>query len=194
MAWDKTLAQLPAVFTYTDAMASGLTARELYSLRDQGVIELLARGTYSRARQTHDADLLEILRRAPDATLCLTSALAHHRLTDQIPHTIDVAIPRGRRKPVTAAPATWHLFDPTTFEIDRDEMRIDANSSIGIYGAKRCIIDAFRLRHLHGNDLAISALKQWLRLRGSNPADLLRMTRRFPIAETAIRQTLEILL
>ncbi len=194
MAWDKTLARLPTVFTYTDAIASGLTARELYALRDQGTIELLARGTYGRPRRTQDADLLEIQRRATDATICLTSALAHHGLTDQIPHTIDVAIPRGRRKPITKAPATWHLFDPATFNIDRDEISIGDDTFISIYGAKRSIIDAFRLRHLHGNDLAISALKQWLKLKGANPADLLRMTKQFPVTTTPIRHALEILL
>ena len=79
-------------------------------------------------------DLLEIACRAPAATLCLTSALARHGLTDEIPSTIDVALPRGRHRPVTLAPVTWHLFDPATFPLGREELRVDEQTTIGVYG------------------------------------------------------------
>jgi hypothetical protein len=64
---------------------------------------------------------------------------------------------------------------------------------IGIYTAERSIIDAFRLRHLDGADLANEALKRWLR-RGGQPSDLLRIAKAFPRALTPLRQTMEILL
>ena len=43
-------------------------------------------------------DQLEIALRASDATLCLTTALSHHDLTDVIPPEIDLALPRSRRR------------------------------------------------------------------------------------------------
>ena len=80
------LAGLPATFSYTAARAAGLSDRRLYSLRDAGLIEPLGRGLFERADAVGnaDSDLLEIAHRAPQATLCLTTALARHGLSDAI--------------------------------------------------------------------------------------------------------------
>ncbi|GIH72383.1 type IV toxin-antitoxin system AbiEi family antitoxin domain-containing protein [Sphaerimonospora thailandensis] len=189
------LAHLPATFTYSFARRQGLSNRRLYRLRDCQLIESLGRGLYRRCDAADvDIDLLEIAYRAPDATLCLTSALARHNLTDAIPASIDIALPRGQRRPRTQAPVAWHLFSPATFSIGRETLRLDAEISIGIYAAERCIIDAFRLRHREGSDLAHEALRRWLRLPGTQPAQLLRMARNFPHAEPALRTALEVLL
>jgi hypothetical protein len=187
---------LPATFSYTEARASGLSDRRLYALRDAGVLEQLGRGLFRRADAAAEADLdlLEIARRARQATLCLTTALARHGLSDVIPARIDVALPRGRRHPQTRAPATWHAFAADTFDLGRDELPLAGEASIGLYGAERCIIDAFRLRHLEGPETAIEALRRWLRRRGSQPATLLATARAFPKAEPALRVALEILL
>lgn len=32
----------------------------------------------------------------------------------------------------------------------------------GLYDAERCILDAFRLRHLEGEEMAFKALRRWL--------------------------------
>ncbi|HEU5269188.1 MAG TPA: type IV toxin-antitoxin system AbiEi family antitoxin domain-containing protein [Jatrophihabitans sp.] len=190
------MAGLPATFSYTEARASGLSDRRLYALRDAGVLEQLGRGLFRRtdAGDGADPDLLEIARRTPRATLCLTTALARHGLTDAIPARIDVALPRGHRHPRTQAPVTWHAFAPDTFDLGRDELPLTSEASIGLYSAERCIIDAFRLRHLEGPESAVEALRRWLRRSGSQPAALLALARAFPKAEPALRAALEILL
>lgn len=176
------LAALPVTFTYSEAWAGGLSERRLYALRDEGKIEQLGRGLFRQldAAGEADPDLLEIAYRAPQATLCLTTALARHGLSDAIPARIDVALPRGRRAPGTSAPVAWHAFAPDTFTIGRDELALTAESSIGLYNPERCIIDVFRLRHLEGREVAVEALRRWLRRRGAQPAMLLRMARSFP--------------
>lgn len=185
---------LPDVFTYSDARRLGVTDRRLYAARDSGEVELLGRGLYRRSGLTADHDLLEIAARAPEATLCLGTALAHHDLTAEIPSVIDVALPRARRHPVVNAPVRWHRFDPDTFDLGRDALAV-GELSIGVYDAERTICDSFRLRHLEGNEQAIEALKRWLRRRGSQPSALLAMARSFgPRAEKPIRGALEILL
>lgn len=187
---------LPSTFTYSKARRAGLSDRRLYALRDQGLIEAIGRGLYRRADATMsaDLDLMEIAYRAPLATLCLVSALARHDLTDIIPASIDIAVPRGRRRPRVQAPVAWHVFAPATFEIDRVALRLDEQISIGIYGPVRCILDAFRLRHQEGSELATDALRRWLAHPGSQPSTLLEMARHFPQAEPALRTALEILL
>jgi hypothetical protein len=53
-----------------------------------------------------DLDLLLVAERAPLGTLCLTSALARHELTDEIPSACDIALPRGAWRPYAAPTPT----------------------------------------------------------------------------------------
>ncbi|MBR7824702.1 type IV toxin-antitoxin system AbiEi family antitoxin domain-containing protein [Actinospica sp. MGRD01-02] len=187
---------LPETFTYTDARTAGISKRRLYKLRDDGQIEQLGHGLFQRSNRGHDADidLIEIAIRAPKATLCLTTALARHGLTDEIPAGIDIALPRGQWRPATRAPAIWHSFTPATFDLGRETLELTKELSIGLYSPERSIIDAFRLRHREGSDLAIGALKRWLRLPGSQPATLLGLAADFPRTRPALRTALETLL
>ena len=185
---------LASVFTHADARRAGWSNRALYAARDNGNIQCVARGIYARPDLQADLDLVEVAVRAPDATICLTSALAHHDLADDIPPSVNVALPRSRRVPRTRAPVTWHRFDEDTFEIGRMPLDIVDQLSIGLYSPARSVIDAYRLRHLYGAEQATGALKRWLARPGSHPSDLLAMARHFPAARMAIRAALQILL
>jgi predicted transcriptional regulator of viral defense system len=187
---------LPDTFTYSEARALGVSDRRLRRLLGDGQVELVSRGLYRRTDvdPVVDLDLVEVAHRIPDATMCLVSALARHGLTDHIPAAIDLAIPRGRRAPRLTAPVTWHHFARETFSIGRELLPVGPTEQIGIYSAERCIIDAFRLRHREGTDLAVEALRAWLRRRGSRPATLMTMAKHFPQAAAPLRTTLEILL
>ena len=188
------IAGLPEVFTHAAARRTGISDRVLYQMRDRGDIDCVARGIYARPGLDADPDLVEIAIRAPNATLCLTSALAYHDLTDDIPPAINAALPRPHRPPKTEAPVTWHRFDSDTFDIGRNTTPVTGQLEIGIYSAARTIVDAYRLRHLYGTDQAIEALKRWLRVSGNQPAALLEMANRLPKATPAIQSTLAILL
>ena len=189
---DQLLSSLPETFRYSEAL-DHISGRQLRRLVDDGSITALSRGLYSKSDWLGDEDLIEIAAKAPNATLCLRSALSRHELIDDIPAEIDVAIQRGSWLPETTAPVRWRHFATDTFDIGRGELAVDGGRSIGLYSAERSIIDAFRMRHLEGTDLANEALKRWLR-RGGQPSELLRMARSFPRSLTALRETLEILL
>jgi predicted transcriptional regulator of viral defense system len=189
-----TAEDLPPIFTHAAARARGISDRALSRWREEGQIEQLARGIYAQPGIAADPDLIEIAVRAPDATLCLMTALARHNLIDDIPPTIDAALPRRQRAPRTTAPVTWHRFDEDTFSIGRDEVVVYDDLTIGIYSPARSVIDAFRLRHLYGEDQAIEALRRWLANRGNQPAELLALASHFPTAEPAVRRVLQVLL
>lgn len=189
---DELLASLPDTFRYSEALEH-VSERQLRRLVSDGKVLALSRGLYRKSDWLGDEDLIEIAAKAPQATLCLRSALARHDLIDDIPAEIDIAIPRGSWTPDVTPPVRWRHFDADTFEIGRGRLDIGEDRAIGIYSAERSIIDAFRMRHLEGGDLAIEALKRWLRA-GGQPSELLAMARSFPRALTAIRGTLEILL
>ncbi len=189
-----TRTELASVFTHADARGAGWSDRDLYAARDRGDILRVARGIYAEPDLSADFDLVEIAIRAPQATMCLTSVLAHHDLTDDIPASINVALPRSRRAPRTQAPANWHRFDDDTFDIGREELPVVDHLTIGIYSPARSVIDAYRLRHLYGTEQATDALKRWLNERGNQPAELLELAGDFPAAEPAIRNALQTLL
>lgn len=191
------IATLPDLLSYDELRLHGLTRHGLDRLIESGEFERVAPGLFLRSGLTDDttAAWIAIAAKRPDATLCLLTALSLHELTDEIPTRSDIAIPRGTQ-PVTVhhAPISWHRFDADTFSIGRTEHALSDGSSIGLYSAERTLIDLFRLRHAWGNDLALGALKQWLRGRGNSPGSLLTMAENFPKARPAIQQALEVLL
>lgn len=140
-----------------------------------------------------DLDLLEVAHKAPQATLCLESALSRHGLTDEIPDRTHVALPRRARAPSVGAAVCWHRFAPETFLVGRTLVKLAPGVEIGLYSPERSIVDAFRLREREGHELAHEALKRWLRKR-NQPAALLRLAKHFPRTLIPIRKALELLL
>lgn len=177
-------------FRTAEARRAGINARSLLKMVERGDLIPLGRGLYLPAQSDLDPDLAEITTKAPDATMCLTSALAHHGLIDDIPTSIDMALSRGLHRPTTQAPTTWHSFDADTFRIGRERDTI-RGVSIHIYSPERCIADAFRLRGFAGYETATTAMKSWLSARGNSPSTLLDMAHQLPRTEGPLRSTLE---
>jgi hypothetical protein len=173
----------------------GATSRSgFYRRANAGAYERIARGLYLPSNAgAADWDWLEAAARHPRATLCLTSALAHHDLTDEIPHALDVAIPRGSRIPASAGAIAWHLFAADSFGLGRATIAIPGSEMrIGIYGPERSIADAFRLRGSVGYELGRDALRTWLG-RGGKPADLLQLASELPRTRGPLLRALEVL-
>lgn len=192
-----TIAELPTIIRRADLGTLGLSKYQLYALREAGELEQIAPGIYLQPGAMDDttATWATIALRKPEATICLLSALSLHELTDEIPRATDIALPRGERSLATRfSPIRWHSFDPGTFDLGRGTKELGDGIAIGLYGPERSIIDAFRLRHELGTDLAYEALKRWLRRRGSSPSELLTMANQFPKARPALQTALEILL
>jgi predicted transcriptional regulator of viral defense system len=189
------LDKLPQVFTYAQARTAGVGHRALYGWRDTGQIEVVGRGLFRKAEDDLvDLTWVGVATRAPRATLCLTSALAYHDLSDAIPAAKDLALPRGDRSPRVTGPISWHTFDAERFEIGREIHEVEDTIHMGVYNAERSIVDTFRLRHRQGEDEAHEALRRWIRKPGSQPSTLLELAGHFPRSVTAIRKALAVLL
>ncbi|AUI50398.1 type IV toxin-antitoxin system AbiEi family antitoxin domain-containing protein [Arthrobacter crystallopoietes] len=184
-------------FTVSGAAEHGVSHTSVYRMRDAGLIEKIGPGLYiAGTGMQADLDLLEASYKAPLATICLTSALARHELIDEIPSTIDLALPRGKTPPQLSAPVTWHIFDKATFDIGRSTVLIEGaeGSKIGIYSPERSIVDAFRLRGTAGYETGIEALRNWLKRTGSQPGLLMDIASSVPRATGPLRRALEVLL
>jgi predicted transcriptional regulator of viral defense system len=172
----------------------GISRTSLYRATRDGRFDRIARGIY-RASDAEPAEWewIEAAARRPEATICLTSALAYYDLTDTIPATLDVALPRGSRKPATDSAITWHFFDRATFALDRTKITIPGSSlQIGLYTEERTIADTFRLRGTLGYELGRDALREWLR-RGSKPARLIEIATHLPRSRGPLLHALEVL-
>lgn len=190
------LRQVPdGPFTRREALAQGVSRWTLGHWHESGVIERLTRGLYQKVGSAPvDVDLVEAVERAPNATLCLVSALAQHGLVDEIPQAIDLAIRNGQRPPATKGPITWHRFDSDTFDVGRGVIPIEGTDlHVGLYSAERSIVDAFRLRQLVGHEVAAEALRAWLRRPGATPAGILAVADQLPRAQVPLRAALEYL-
>src|ERR1700742_2145038 len=110
------------------AIRLGIHPRTLYALRDTGEIEQVGRGLYrlSTAPPLSSPDLVPIASRIPRAVVCLISALAHHRLTTQIPHTIDIALPSHANIPkVNGVPLRVFWYPEPSFRAGVEVVAID---------------------------------------------------------------------
>lgn len=187
------LAGLPATFTTGEAERAGLWRRDLYRLRDEGELVELSRGVYRKADapQTEYLDLLAVTRRAPRAVVCLVSALAVHDLTDEIPSVVQIAVPRGTYRPrIDYPPTEVSEFDVSTFDLGREDLAVVAGEMVPIYGPARTVIDMMRLRGRLGENLALRALRLYLRRRDARPAELLALARALDV-EGPVRRAVE---
>lgn len=190
------LSDLPAAFTLEDARKANVRKDRVYALLEQGVIERVGRGVFVRPDLLDPAfsPLAAATAINGDSTLCLTSALVHHELSDAIPFGSHVALPRGTRHPAGFSDVTWHSFETATFHMEREYIQVGAPVPVSIYSPERTIVDCFRLMHLEGSDVAYEALRRWLRQKGNTPAVLLKVAAAFPRSLPRIRHALEVLL
>ena len=146
-----------------EAQRAGIHPRTLYALRDAGKIERLARGLYrlSVLPAPGEPDLLTVAKKVPRAVFCLLSALAFHRLTTQVPHTISIALPRTARIPrLNHPPVEVFRFSPVSLCAGIEEHSVD-DLPIRIYSAEKTLADVFKYRHKLGLDVVVEALRTY---------------------------------
>ena len=166
----KTLAKARQVFTKhggmlrtSRAIRLGIHPRTLYALRDAKEIERVGRGLYrlSTAPPLSNPDLVPIAVRIPRAVVCLISALAHHGLTTQVPHAIDIALPSHAQIPkIDEIPIRVFWFQEPSFSAGVEVISVD-DVPVRIYSAEKTITDCFKYRNKIGLDVAVEALRTY---------------------------------
>jgi predicted transcriptional regulator of viral defense system len=145
----------------TDAIRLGVHPRTLYALRDSGEIEQVSRGFYrlSERPPLTNPDLVAVALRIPRAVICLISALAHHGLTAQVPHTIDIAIPGHAQIPKLGdIPLRVFWYSEPSFSTGVQSVSIDG-VAVRVYSPEKSIADCFKYRNKIGLDVAVQALR-----------------------------------
>jgi len=161
------------------ALAAGIHPRTLYGLRDQGRIFPLNRGLYRLADlpPLGNPDLATIAVCLPSAVICLVSALSFQGITTQIPHQVDIALPRGTRSPkLTFLPLRILRFSPSTFEKGIETRTVD-KVKVRMYSPARTVVDCFKFRNRIGIDVAVEALRLCRQRRAATIGEILTYAR-----------------
>ena len=167
------------VLRTAQALRAGVHPRDLYDLRDAGVLECISRGVYRLADlpPLAEPDLATVAMRIPKAVIALVSALHFHGLTTEIPHEVSVALPPGTARPRLDWPPLrvyWlsgMMFTSGIETHERDGVRLR------VYGAAKTVADCFKFRNRLGIEVAVEALRTGLEQRRFTPAEVLRAAR-----------------
>lgn len=158
----------------SELIGEGVTATTVSRLEREAAIVRLARGLYQLPDAPVDAHhtLAEAAKLVPKGVICLTSALAFHELTDQIPAKVWIAI----------GPKDWHpkfRNPPTRFaHFPSDQLRVGIEQhvidgvEVPIFGIAKTIADLFRYRRTVGVNVALEGLREALRKRKATPAQI----------------------
>lgn len=175
----KTFRDHGGILRFVEARECGISPATLYRLRDQGVVQPMTRGLYRLAESPPLAhpDLIAVARKIPQAVICLISALAFYELTDEVPHVVEYALPRGSEPPRLKWPPT-HLywFTGPAYSEGIETHEVDG-SSVRIYGAEKTIADCFKYRNKIGMDVVLEAVRRYRASRRFRADELMRYAR-----------------
>ena len=160
----------------SELMSQGVTAATVSRLETEGAIVRLARGLYQRPDASIDAhhSLAEAAKLVPKGVICLTSALAYHKLTDQIPAKVWIAIgPKDWRPKFLYPPARFASFPSNHLRTGIERHVIDG-VDVPIFGIAKTIADLFRYRRIVGINVALEGLREALRKRKATPGQIAR--------------------
>jgi predicted transcriptional regulator of viral defense system len=160
-----------------ELMEIGVTAATVSRLEREGQIVRLARGLYQLADATVDTDhsLAQAAKLVPKGVVCLTSALAFHGLTDQLPAKVWIAIGPKERRPTLreGPPLRFVRFSGAHLTTEVKRHRVDG-VPVPIFGVAKTIADLFRYRRTVGIEVALEGLRETLRQQKATPAQLAR--------------------
>ena len=183
-------------FRVKEAVDAGIARHIIYRLRDEGALQTLSRGVMQPVDSdpAMNTEFAALAARVPKGTICLNTGLSFWELSDELPHSIDLAVPRGSHWPMIDTPTTTlHRFSAETFDLERISQSTEAGEPFWIYSAERCIVDAMRLAHIVGRDVALSALSRYARRKRPEPQRLVALARRLGGARQ-MRDALELIL
>jgi predicted transcriptional regulator of viral defense system len=174
------------------AIKLGIPKHIIYLMLQDGELVKETRGLYrlTDIPPLGNPDLMQVSYLIPKAVICLVSALYFYNLTTQIPYQVSIALDRHMKKPrIQFPPLKVYYFSRNIFSVGIQEHVIDG-VKVKIYNREKTIADCFKYRNSIGKDVAIEALKDYLRSPNSNANQVFEYAR-INKAEKIIRPYLE---
>lgn len=103
---------------------------------------------------------VEVTRRAPDAVICLLSALDFDGLTAQIPHAVWMGRSPRTPRPIRLDWPPIRLVQMTGAALTEGiEVHTILNTPVRIFNSAKTVADYFKFRNKIGLDVALEALR-----------------------------------
>lgn len=187
-------AHLGAFFRPRDAQSAGVSFYELQRSVEVGLVERVGRGLYRLTEVELDETetIASVASAAPDAIVCLLTALRFHDIGTQNPPDIWIALDRRRRQPARfpARVRVLRFSGPMlTYGVETVRM---LGVPVRITNPARTVVDCFRYRNKIGVDVALEALRDALRSRKAT-VDAIMRAAEMCRARTVVRRYLEAL-
>ena len=193
--YKKVFIQNSGILRASTAIDLGIPQHIIYKMVGAGELVREAQGIYrlKDSEPLSNPDLVQISLRIPRGIVCLISALYHHNLTTQIPHQIHIALPRDVKTPkIEYPPIKVFHFSEKPYLAGIEEKIIDG-VNVRIYNREKTVTDCVKFREKIGSDIALEALKDYLKQpRPSVP--LLMKYARVNRVEKVMRPYLEVLI
>ncbi len=156
-----------AFFRPRDVLPLGVSFRQLQGLVAEGTVEKLGSGVYrlSEVEPNEFETIAMVATAAPDAIVCLLSALRIHEIGTQSPYQVWLAIDRKARIP-RRLPAKVRVVrfsgQMLTYGVVTRSMQ---GVKVRLTNPARTVVDCFRYRNKIGLDVAMEALRDAVRSR-----------------------------
>jgi predicted transcriptional regulator of viral defense system len=111
--------------------------------------------------------LLDVCAAVPSGVICLVSALAFHGLTTTLPKEVWVAIPRNAYAPVMGLPCRFIRMGDGIHQAGVETLQVQRRGTMRIFGKAVSVCQGLHFRERIGLDLALEALRTYLRQGGS---------------------------
>jgi predicted transcriptional regulator of viral defense system len=144
---------------------AGIPRAYLRRLCERGLLEQMDRGLYQLADApvTELHSLAEVGKRVPHAIVCLLSALQVHGLTTEVPHAVWVLIDRHARLPKVSYPKLEVVRASGPAREHGVEKRTIEGVAVHLTTPAKTVADCFRYRRHVGLEVALAALRDYLR-------------------------------
>lgn len=164
------LARAAGAIRTRDVAALGIApGAALHRLVQRGQLERVGRGLYMLPdfAVTEHHTKVEVAKRVPNGVICLLSALRFHELGTQLPFEVWLAIEGHAHRPQLdwISLRVFRMSGPA-FSTGI-ETHVIEGVPVRVYSAAKTVVDCFKFRNKVGIDVAIEALHDYIRKRGS---------------------------
>lgn len=149
------------ILRFSTIIKAGFHSDTLVALEKKGVVQKTGRGIYCLTKHSIGSypDLVMASIQAPRGVICLVSALAFHEATNEIPKSVDIAIPRrSHANRIKYPPVRIYQFSQPAWQVGIEEHDIGGHK-VKVYDLPKTIADCFKYRNKIGIDVAREALK-----------------------------------
>ena len=154
-----------------DLDALGVPRVYLRRLVEKGLLDQVDRGLYlhTEAQVTELHSVAEVMKRVPSGTVCLVSALQIHGLTTEVPHAVWVLIDTHARAPRISSPKVEFVRASGLALKHGVDMRMIEGVPVRRTSPAKSVVDCFRYRRHVGLEIALTALRDFLRRANGPP-------------------------